>query len=283
MCRLLHMISVALALGGAASGAADQCIPFVYTDGMIRVEGRARGVEGPLWFLLDSGAAVSVLNRSTADRLGLRDGACVTVKGVGSETTGRWPEKLNASASSVTLPSQYLVVDLRELEGQCAFPVDGLIGADFFEGRVVEIDFKAQRIRIQRESGRRDVDTLPSSIPLKKTRGVWTVTAIVNGMPGQRLRVDTGCATGLHWVSTRAPEAAPVHHSVGLAAVTTRTQTCAVQLGTLEATHVAAALHQKQIFAGEEGLLGNGFLSRFGAVTLDGRSKRLFLGGMSAN
>lgn len=283
MCRLLRLMSVALALGGGVSEAADGNIPFVYTDGMIRVEGRAKGVEGPLWFLLDSGAAVSVLNRSTADRLGLRDGAEVTVKGVGAKTSGLWPQKLRASAGTTPLPSRYLVVDLSEFEGKCAFPVDGLIGAEFFEGRVVEIDFRAQRIRLKRGAGHPRVEPLPSSIPLKRSRGVWTVEASVNGKGKQRLRVDTGCATGLHWVNAHAPDTAPAQHSVGLAAVTTRVATCSIGLGEVELSDVAAALHDTRLFAGEDGLLGNGFLSRFGVVSLDGRSGRLLLGGMSAN
>jgi hypothetical protein len=68
-----------------------------------------------------------------------------------------------------------------------------------------------------------------------------------------------------------------------LAAVTTRTSACTVRVSTVEVAGVPAALHDRRIFAGEDGLLGNGFLSRFGAVILDDRSGRLLLGGMPAH
>jgi len=40
---------------------------------------------------------------------------------------------------------------------------------------------------------------------------------------------------------------------------------------------VPTGLHQKEIFPGEAGLLGNGLLSRYRSVIIDWKSRRLFL------
>ena len=55
---------------------------------------------------------------------------------------------------------------------------------------------------------------------------------------------------------------------------TTRVQ---VQIGSICFDSVSAGLHERAIFAGESGLLGNGLLSRFQVVTIDSKAGRLIL------
>src|SRR5438477_6810111 len=130
-----------------------QELPFRFSDGLIRVEARALNFAEPLTFVLDSGASVSVLNLATAQKLGLEKGKEVRVKGVSAMTAGYWAH-VAVKAGQILLPQDYLAVDLNELSGKCQTRVDGLIGADFFRGQVVQIDFAAQKLRILSPSSR---------------------------------------------------------------------------------------------------------------------------------
>src|SRR5204862_4344377 len=111
--------------------AADE-FPFAFREGLIWVQVRADESKEPLNFILDTGASVSVLNLSTVKRLGLPLGGQVSVNGVRTDTLGYWPQQLSATASGVTLPQDYLAIDLSGLARACGASVDGLIGADFF-------------------------------------------------------------------------------------------------------------------------------------------------------
>ena len=65
----------------------------LFREGLIWVEVNVPQSKEPLHFLLDSGASVSVLNLSTAQRLGLQLGPKVSVTAVATTLTGHWPVK----------------------------------------------------------------------------------------------------------------------------------------------------------------------------------------------
>ena len=67
-----------------------------------------------------------------------------------------------AKIGDTKLPSEYLAVDLEKLSSSCERPVDGLVGADFFRERVVQIDFDAKKIRLVKSpKGGQSGETLP--------------------------------------------------------------------------------------------------------------------------
>src|SRR5258706_4447213 len=107
-------------------------IPISYRDGLLWVRVRIPQSSEPLNFLLDSGAATSVLTRQTAQRLGIKLLQHVSVRGVGTQTVGYWTQTLNANISGVRLSQKFLAVDLQKLSAACGQRVDGLLGADFF-------------------------------------------------------------------------------------------------------------------------------------------------------
>jgi len=267
-------VQAAVARGEVTSSPTE--FPFEYREGLIWVQVQVTETPEPLWFLLDSGAEVSVLNLATARRLGLALGERVKVSSVQTTMTGYWPQKLSATASGVRLPSDFLALDLSKLSAACTQSVDGLIGADFFKARIVQIDFGARKIRLL------NADSVPAkseSSPLEIRRCGLCVMASVDGSKPQRLRVDTGCATALQWVTTRVqPERCPSKVAIGLAELTIpQTQTTVVLAGHTF-RDVPTGLHREAIFAGEKGLLGNGILSRFDTVTIDSRARRLSFG-----
>ena len=146
---LCVILAVQAAVGrGEAAPTSPTEFPFEYREGLIWVRVQVAESREPLRFLLDSGAEVSVVNLDTAKRLGLALGQRVNVSSVQTTMTGYWPQKLSATANGMALPSDFLALDLSKLSAVCTQSVDGLIGADFFKDRIVQIDFVARKIRL---------------------------------------------------------------------------------------------------------------------------------------
>lgn len=249
--------------------------PFEYREGLLWVQVRVADRQEPLHFLLDSGAEVSVINLDTAKHLGLSVAPKVKVRGVHTSMTGYWPQTLSANASGIALPASFLALDLSKLGRACERPVDGLIGADFFRDRIVQIDFAAQKIRLLNSD---ETCTSASSLPLEVRPCGMRVKASVNGGEPQWLRVDTGCATPLQWVtSTVRPEKCSGKVAIALTKLNIPQSRTTMDLGGHTFRDVPTGIHRTAIFPGEGGLLGNGLLARFCIVTIDAKAGRLIL------
>lgn len=250
--------------------------PIRFQQGLLWLEVNVPHRKEPLHFLLDSGASVSVVNMATARQLGLKLGPKVSVTGVRATMSGHWPVKLSAATHQLPLPAEYLALDLSKLSGACSRSVDGLIGADFFRDRIVQIDYAAQKVRL--------LDTVPSLaeetvVTLEGRRCGFRVPVNVNGGKTQWVRVDTGCATAFQWVTSKERAArCSSKLAVGLAELSIPQTMTGVRLGNQFLDTVPTGLHRKAIFPGESGLLGNGLLANFGVVTIDAKSGSLILG-----
>jgi predicted aspartyl protease len=261
----------------AEPGASADCeLPLQFREGLLWMEVSVPQSKEPLHFLVDSGASASVVNLSTARRLGLKLGPKVTVTAVATTLTGHWPVKLSAQASGLELPDEYLALDLSKLSGACSRPVDGLIGADFFRGRIVEIDYAAQKLRVLSETP--DAKGT-NAVPLEARPCGFRVAVNVNGGRSQWVRVDTGCATAFQWVTSKErADRCTSKLAVGLAELSIPQTMVGLRIGNHHLDTVPTGLHRKAIFPGESGLLGNGLLAQFGVVIIDAKSGRLFLG-----
>ena len=250
--------------------------PFEYREGLLWVQVRVADRQAPLSFLLDSGAEVSVINLDSAKRLGLTLGSKVKVRGVHTSVTGYWPQAIRTTANDVVLPSDHLALDLSKLGRACEQPVDGLIGAPFFRDRIVRIDFAARKIRLLNSD---ETSASANSLPLEVRPCGMRVRAGVNRGEPQWLRVDTGCATPLQWVTGRVrPEEYDSKVAIGVAKLNIPQRRTTVELGNHTFRDVPTGIHRTAIFPGEAGLLGNGLLSRFSTVTIDAKAGRLILG-----
>lgn len=249
--------------------------PMQFREGLLWVEIDVPHSDQPLNFLLDSGASVSSIDLRTARRLGLKLGRRVAVQGVHKKLSGYWPLALQARASGVDLPAEFLALDLSRLSRSCPRPVHGLIGADFFRGRVVQIDFEYQRVRVLAAG----TELAGESIPLEVRSCGMRIPVVIDGRAPQRLRLDTGCASALQWVTSEFdPDSCGRKLAVGLSDLSIPQTSTTVDLGVHQFRQVPTGLHRQPIFPGEAGLLGNPLLSRFGVVTIDAKSSRLFLG-----
>lgn len=250
-------------------------IPFEFREGLLWVNATLPQSPEPLNFLLDTGAGASVMNRGTANRLGLHMGSAVTVRGVGTTLTGNRLKGISVTVGQASLPTDYIAVDLSTLSSSCQRPVDGLLGADFFHGCVVQIDFKEQKLRILKP------DQLPASgeiLSLQLRPCGMRVPITVNGHKTQWVRLDTGCASALQWVTSHVrPQECKPQVAIGLAELSIAQTQTTVEIGQQKFANVPTGLHANAIFAGEAGLLGNGLLSRFSRVTIDAKAGHLIL------
>ena len=272
--RFLGLLIFGVTITNAFCAGTNQELNFRFREGFIWIQVEVPRTKAPLNFLLDTGAGVSALNLETARKLGVKLGGVVSVQGVAATTTGYWPQRLTTTEAGL-LPEKFLAVDLSTLSGACECPVDGLIGADFFKDRIVQIDFAAGKLRLLAD------DELPrdaASIPLRVRRGVLLAPVRVDGSDLNWVRLDTGCASELQWVSPgRARAVLGNKPAVALTKLSIPQKQTVVQLGLKTFQAVPTGMHQKEIFPGESGLLGNGLLSRYGSVTIDWKSRRLFL------
>src|SRR5947209_4494102 len=265
-------LAAALSLGSPAVAAVE--IPFDSTAGMIWVDVAAAGQSAPLHFLLDSGASVSVLDLETARRLGTPLGAVRGVQGVHTHGNAWRLPAFSAEVAGAPVPSSILALDLSAVSAECHRHIDGLLGADFFRGRVVQIDYAAQKVRLLM---RDEVPAAGATVPLLTRHGALCARVSVAGRPAEWTRVDTGCNTALQWVAGPAAAGRGTPATIGLASGGANSICAEVQLGSERLAGVKVGLHAQPIFSGEAGLLGGGVLSRFASVTFDAQGQRLLL------
>ena len=270
---ILILLTALLRAQAAPTSLAE--FPFQFREGLLWIEVNIRQSEKPLSFLLDTGAGVSVINLNTAKRIGLKLGQEVTVRGVDTKLTGYWQQRMSAKVGDVTLPTEYLAVDLEKLSRSCERPVDGLVGADFFRGRVVQIDFIAQKIRLLKP---KDVGDQGIALPLELRPCGMLLPITVDEHTRQWVRLDTGCATALQWVTSDVPDQCTYELAIGLAELSIPQTKTTVGIGESKFASVPTGLHKTAIFPGEAGLLGNGLLSRFTSITIDAKAGRVIFG-----
>lgn len=272
MPRTLLVLLVLVAASLASAPAAVTEIPFRFTDGFICIEARVERSGEPLNLLLDSGAGVSVLDLRTARRLKLKLGRTETVRGVGSEAAAHQLTPVHVNAAGVALPVIPMAVDLSMADELCSRPIDGLIGVDFFAGRVVQIDYVKKCLRVMGGPA----EGAQQRLPIRMKNGVMCVPVAVNDSQDRWARFDTGCNDSLHWVVPRPQEGGKrLGASIGFVSNPEDTSLMSVKLGSMKMEQVRTTLHGRALFEGEAGLLGNGLLSRF-LVTVDWPGQQVF-------
>jgi predicted aspartyl protease len=248
-------------------------LPTKFRDGLLWLKVEVSGTAEPLNFLLDSGAGATVLDLAAARRLGVTLGSPQSFQGVQGRGVAYRIENFSARTAGVAI-APLLALDLSGPSRACHQRIDGLLGADFFRGRIVQIDFASGTVRLLERAEVREADC--EVLPLASRNDVLCARVSVNGNDPDWLRLDTGCSTSLEWVVRGAKARKLSLTTIGLnsgSALEIRTE---VQLGTKRIAAVKTGIHTEQMFAGEAGLIGNGLLSRF-TVTIDPARRRCLL------
>jgi hypothetical protein len=248
--------------------------PFRFSQGLVWLDVRSEATGETFQFLLDSGAGATILDTRCARRLNLDRGRSETVQSVMGRTKGWSVRDTALTVGGCPLPDSALVVNLNAVERTLGTRLDGLIGIDFFEEHAVQLDYRTGRARI---FDRYVPQSRAIVIPLRSRNSILCAKLDLNDVRSQWLRVDTGCSEAVHWAGKSAQRirnrtnttVALKSGSVSFHDVTVLWE--GKRLGT-----VRAGLHANRFFEGENGLLGNGLLSRY-RVTIDARNRRLIL------
>jgi hypothetical protein len=147
------------------------------------------------------------------------------------------------------------------------------LGADFFRDRVVQIDFAAGRVRLLENC---DVNLANCEIlPIKMCNDAVCVPVRIAGNQAQWMRLDTGCDSALEWVVGEPSIRPREETSIGLSHSSRPCIRTTVQIGSQQIA-IRAGIHEKQLFAGEAGLLGNGLLTKFRLTIDEPRNRVIF-------
>jgi hypothetical protein len=254
--------------------------PFKWREGLIWVQVQGPRGGKPLNFVLDSAVEANVLDLETARRLNLGMGRPVKVHGMNTSSPGYLTESWPSRAGGVSPITNRLAMDLSTMSADCHRQVDGLIGADFFAGRVVQIDFASEKIRLLGNYQPGDkAEILPLQIQASKLRVPVEIVGLGKGWA----RLNTGCASSLRWAVTKtmlASQDSSREPGVGITSLVVRRNTQSVRLGSLTLEHVTTGLQSEAMMAGEAGMLGAGLLSHFSIVTIDEPAGHLILEGL---
>src|SRR5712692_3090581 len=205
-------------------------------------------------------------HRRKRERVGLKHGAAARFETRPASERNRRGHDLERA----------LALDLSRLSAACSNSVEGLVGVDFLSDQVVQIDYAAQKLRLL---AAKPPGENTNSIPLEARRCGLRVAVSVNGGKRQWVRLDTGCATALQWVTTAVPpRQCASKQAVAFSELSIPQTTTSISLGRWRVEGVPTGLHREAIFPGECGLLGNELLARFGVVTIDAKNGRLILG-----
>lgn len=242
-------------------------------DGFLWVKVSSVGHEKALNFVVDTGAASSVVDLETAKTLNLKLSGQILVHGIHSKSIAQRIKGFAAFAGKTPLPCSPLAIDLSAVSSTCSRKIDGLVGADFFRDRIVQLDALNERLRILTTVAKEAKGIV---LPMRQRNGTFQVPVGVAGNNPQWMRVDTGCSSPLEWVTSESKKIRLSGTTIGFSKLKSRSLLTSIRLGKADVNRVRIGVHDQQMFPGEFGLLGNPILSSF-CVTFDIRGGRLIL------
>lgn len=265
-------------------------VPFVLVKNQIVVQTSVNG-KGPFAFIVDTGVTPSVIDRAAAEAAGVaidrsRSGEA-SGAGSGTMTVQRAPiQELTLSGVSFR-NLDALAADLSRLSSRLGQPLHGILGDNFFDGRVVTIDYPAQRMTI----GRSLPPLPPGAIEMPFSTANDDVIPIIQDFEinGQRIPVslDTGSslAVELYPAAVEKLGLAAVAEKAAAGSITGARGDAAVRKARIDAltiggipvkdvevTFSARADHG----TARLGNIGNGLLKNF-VVTFDYTTRRVRL------
>jgi len=135
------------------TGGAGSRLPYEEVAGHLFVRG-AIGASGPLWFTLDTGASLSLLDEACARRLGLALAPGQPISGASGTEQGSSVHDVVLRLAGVELRERELdVLQLESLRRALGHDVDLVLGYELWSRLVVEIDPIAKEIGLHDPEG----------------------------------------------------------------------------------------------------------------------------------
>lgn len=132
-------------------------IPLEFNTVHILLQAKLQGK--PMWFVLDTGAAATVVNEATARELGLEMTGNIEGRGAGEASVDVKLIKdvsmeVAGPQASATVDGQTVVaIDLTLIENLMGRQVDGILGYDFISRFVMTIDYAGARLHLRDRHG----------------------------------------------------------------------------------------------------------------------------------
>jgi len=274
------------------SGNSSLGIPFELSNNLMLLQVRVNRSK-PLHFIFDTGASISVIDPQSAKALRLRAKGKLDLEATGGSVQSGLIHPVSLSIQGVTVFNQTLAtVDLDVAAPLFGYKIDGIIGHDFINNFVIEIDYAAGLMNLY-ETHRYKYSGTGESIPIElvektpfaRARIVLNGRAPVEG----KFEVDTG-GTGILSLNTpfvnkhkmletltKSAESKLVGAGGSSAAV--KAHVNAVELGNLVIKNPLVVFAQgtegNEGSTASDGELGGGFFSQFKMILDYSRSRMI--------
>jgi hypothetical protein len=275
----------------AAGGTATMPIDLGTT--LVFVQARVNG-SPPLAFVLDTGAEVSVINRSRLARLGLEAVGDLATGAGGGNVAMAYVKGVSFALPGVTLNHQTVTaMPLDALEVALGHPIDGILGYDFLSRFIVELDYPKTTLRLYDHATGHRAAGQPTPITVDNAVASVAATVDVAGHPVTgKFVVDTGCNcevavnapfTRAHRLIEASPKLlSPPRGARGAGGETDQVigRIAGLAIADVRLTSLVASFGRDTVGARADpwsaGQIGSGLLRRF-VVTLDYRGKTMWL------
>ncbi len=258
----------------------------------VLLQGRVNN-SSPLWFTLDTGAALSVINMRKARELGLQMNGNGRAQGAGGMAESARVSGITFSLQGVEIKNlNVMALSLESLEASAGRSMDVIIGAELFQRYVVEVDYAAHFITLY-DPDQYVYAGAGESLPLKFYFNHPYVTARLS-FPGLEpfegdFVIDAGSGFGVTFnpsffksknLMERLPKTIQTKaRGVGGEFPLTIGRVESLELGRYKVDNPITAFPQTSGFIAKEGSLGNigGLILRRFKVIFDYPRKRMIL------
>jgi len=168
----------------------------LYRGSYIFAAGAVNGT--PVELLLDSGAGMTVLDRSFADSLGIATAGEVVARGTVGESSASFAKGLTVRIGPLELMDvTAAVIDLSGIAARLGRPLPVILGKEVFHTLVVDVDYPGERIRFHEPEGFR-YEGPGRRLPVHAAEGGHKQIEIsVEELPPALVGLDTGAGAAL--------------------------------------------------------------------------------------
>jgi hypothetical protein len=175
---------------------AQAAVPALFRDDLIFVTVRAGdGPEG--LFMLDTGAAASVIDARFAQRSGTALSGRIELEGRGGGVSGRQAQGVRLSiAGGPTRTVDAAVADLSDAARAMGLPLAGILGEDVLKAYVLTLDYRDQRLAITAEA-----PIPPDAVAIRVAHTPYVIARAVDGgrVADGEFQIDTGSNTAVEF------------------------------------------------------------------------------------